>query len=175
MPRFIYRSRINAAASVVFDWHKHPDAFQRLLPPWESVEIVERTGGIRNGDRVTLRSRVGPIWTNWTVEHRDYIEGIQFRDVQISGPFRRWEHTHRVLPDGEHACILEDDIAYELPFGAIGRILGSRFVVAKLRRMFDYRHAVTRADILGERSGVARLTVGPPARQANRHAGANAP
>lgn len=148
MPRFIHRTRIEAPAGDVFDWHKRPGAFERLLPPWESVEVIERTGGIKDGDRVTVLSRVGPMSTRWVVEHRDYVEGVQFRDVQITGPFRRWEHTHRVVPDGAEACTLEDDISYELPFGLAGRLLGGGLVKAKLRRMFEYRHAVTRADVL---------------------------
>ncbi|MHC5109583.1 MAG: TIGR01777 family oxidoreductase [Planctomycetota bacterium] len=148
MPRFIHRTRIEAPAADVFDWHTRPGAFERLLPPWESVEIVERTGGIRDGDRVTLRSRVGPAWTRWVVEHRDYVEGVQFRDVQISGPFRRWEHTHRVVADGAEACTLEDDILYELPLGSAGKLLGAGMIESKLQRMFNFRHSVTRADVL---------------------------
>ena len=156
MPNFTLRTRIDAPAGAVFDWHKQPGAFERLLPPWEQVEIVERTGGIRNGDRVTLRSRVGPAWTRWTVEHRDYVEGEQFRDVQVSGPFRRWEHTHRVLPDGPNACTLEDDIVYDIPLGTVGRLVGTGIVDAKLRRMFAYRHAITCADVAAHRASQER-------------------
>lgn len=156
MSQFIHRSSIKASARDVFDWHKRPGAFERLQPPWESVEIVERIGGIQNGDRVTIRTRLGPLWTHWIIEHCDYIEGTQFRDVQISGPFKRWEHTHRILPDGENACILEDDITYVLPFGLAGKALGAGFVDTKLRRMFEYRHAVTQADIRAHEAGRAR-------------------
>lgn len=160
MSHFMHRSRIAAPARDVFNWHKRPGAFERLQPPWESVEIVQRTGGIQNGDRVTLRTRLGPLWTHWTIEHRDYIDGTQFRDIQISGPFKRWEHTHRILPDGEDACILEDDISYVLPFGIAGKVFGAGFVDRKLRRMFEYRHAITQADILAHKVGRAR----PPMR-----------
>lgn len=148
MPKFIHRTTIAAPAAEVFAWHTRTGAFQRLLPPWESVEVIESRGGIRDGARVTLRSRVGPVWTRWIVEHCDYVEGVQFRDVQISGPFRRWEHTHRVLPEGQNSCTLEDDITYELPLGLAGSFIGGSFVEAKLRRLFEYRHAVTSADVL---------------------------
>jgi uncharacterized protein (TIGR01777 family) len=152
MARFVHRSRIQAPAREVFDWHKRPGAFERLLPPWERVEVVDRTGGIGDGDRVTIRSRVGPTWTRWVIEHRDYVEGEQFRDVQVKGPFKRWEHTHRVIADDSDGCTLEDDILYELPLGFVGRALGRGLVESKLRRMFEYRHAVTRADVLAHRA-----------------------
>ena len=156
MPRFVHSSTIDAPAQAVFDWHTRPGAFERLLPPWESVEVESRTGGIRDGDRVTLRSRVGPLWTRWVVEHRDYREGEQFRDVQISGPFRSWQHTHRVIPNGPNESTLTDEIEYELPMGLAGRLLGGSFVETKLRRLFAYRHAVTAADVRAHQAVVGR-------------------
>jgi uncharacterized protein (TIGR01777 family) len=153
MAKFVHRSRIAASAKEVFDWHKRPGAFERLLPPWERVEVVDRTGGIADGDRVTIRSRVGPTWTRWVIEHRDYVEGEQFCDVQVRGPFKRWEHTHRVIADAGDSCTLEDHILYELPLGLAGRVFGGGLVDSRLRRMFEYRHAVTRADVLAHRAG----------------------
>jgi uncharacterized protein (TIGR01777 family) len=70
-----------------------------------------------------------------------------FRDTQISGPFARWEHTHRVEPDGERACFLEDRIEYALPLEGFGAALGSGYARRKLQRAFDYRHRVTAGDI----------------------------
>lgn len=161
MPRFVHRSRIEAPASNVFEWHKQPGAFERLLPPWERVEVVDRTGGINDGDRVTIRSYVGPLSTQWVIEHRNYVEGAQFQDFQISGPFKQWEHTHRVIPDGPDACYLEDDIVYQLPLGILGKMAGGGLVESKLRRMFNYRHDVTRGDVQAHRAGAgaARMRI----------------
>jgi ligand-binding SRPBCC domain-containing protein len=146
MPReiqFVAQSLIDAPAEVVFRWHAEPDALDRLTPPWEPVEIVQRAPGIHDGDRGVLRVHVGPFRIRWVFEHCDYIEGRQFRDVQISGPFRRWDHTHKMEPQGATACILTDCIRYELPFGVVGRLLAGRFVHRKLTRLFKYRHRVT--------------------------------
>lgn len=147
MPTFRYRTRIEAAAKAVFDWHTQPGALERLTPPWQTVDVVERTGGIESGARVVLLVRVGPVRQRWVAEHRDYIEGCQFRDVQIEGPFARWEHTHRVEPDGPTACYLEDHIEYELPLAPIGRLVAGELIRAELERMFRYRHYVTAHDI----------------------------
>ena len=51
----------------VFAWHERACALERLTPPWEQVEVLQRTGGIHNGGRVTLRSKVGPFWSRWDV------------------------------------------------------------------------------------------------------------
>jgi ligand-binding SRPBCC domain-containing protein len=140
---FLAKSRIEAPAEEIFRWHARPDALERLSPPWDPVEILERAPGIGDGDRGALRVRLGPFKILWLFEHCDYIEGRQFRDVQISGPFRRWEHTHRMDPEGPGACTLTDSIVYELPFGLAGKVAAGWFVHRRLVRLFEYRHRVT--------------------------------
>lgn len=159
MPEFIHRSRIAASAREVFEWHSRPGAFERLKPPWEKVSVIERSGTIKNGDRITIVMQLGPLRQKWIAEHRDYIPGRQFRDVQIKGPFARWEHTHSMRPDGANACVLEDRIRYELPFGKVGHLLGARFTHAKLEKMFDYRHRITSDDLQTHKSGKGGKTM----------------
>lgn len=152
---FIQRSRIMRPAADVFAWHERPGAFERLCPPWERIEVRSRHGGIRYGARAEIRSRVGPLWTNWCVEHRDCIQGERFRDVQLKGPFASWEHTHAVEPVAADACELVDTIRYRLPGGAVGDSIAGAWVRSKLARTFRWRHAVTRADLEREKRGGA--------------------
>ncbi len=152
---FSLTTRIARPASEVFAWHERRGALARLCPPWERVEVVAATGGVRDGARVTVRNKVGPFWMEWRVEHRDYVAGRQFRDVQLSGPFAQWEHLHRVEPDGAAACRLTDEISYRLPGGALGRAIGGGYVRRQLTRLFAWRHAITQADVeLATRYGV---------------------
>ncbi len=139
--------RIERPVNEVFAWHERPGALARLCPPWERVEIVEATGGVRDGARVTVRSKVGPVWSEWRVEHRDYVAGVQFRDVQLSGPFAKWEHVHRFTADGAEACWLTDEITYRLPGGGLGRAVGGGFARRKLERLFRWRQETTKADL----------------------------
>jgi uncharacterized protein len=140
---FVAASSMEASAEVLFRWHAEPGALERLTPPWERVEMIERAAGIRDGDHGAMWVYVGPLRLRWTFEHTGYIEGRQFRDVQTSGPFRRWEHTHMFIPQGAEACRLEDRIEYELPCGALGNFFGGWVVRRKLARVFEYRHRVT--------------------------------
>jgi ligand-binding SRPBCC domain-containing protein len=107
------------------------------------VEVIEAAPGIRDGDRGALRVRMGPLRIRWEFEHRNYLEGRQFQDVQMRGPFKSWVHTHSFTPDGVEACRLEDRIEFELPFGFLGRWLGAAMVRRKLEKLFEYRHRVT--------------------------------
>jgi uncharacterized protein (TIGR01777 family) len=145
--RFVRRSRIEAPAEDVFRWHARPGALTRLTPPWTNVEEIARTGGIENGARTVLRMKIGPAYVRWVAEHYDYIDGRQFRDRQIAGPFAYWDHTHRIEPDGPTACTIEDSIEYALPAGRAGALLGGPFVRRMLDRMFAYRHRITAHDL----------------------------
>lgn len=140
---FVKRTRIAAPVETVFAWHEAPGALEKLTPPWEPVTLAERHGSIRDGDRTVLHLGWGPLRLAWVAEHRDYVPNRQFRDVQVRGPFARWEHTHAFEPDGSGACFLEDRIEYELPLGWLGRLLAGRMTRRKLDRMFAYRHQVT--------------------------------
>jgi uncharacterized protein (TIGR01777 family) len=91
--------------------------------------------------------RIGPLHRRWVAEHRDYLEGRGFRDVQIEGPVARWEHTHTFEPEGPDACTLEDRIEYKLPLGALGRLAGGSIVRSRLNRLFSYRHLTTQQDM----------------------------
>jgi uncharacterized protein (TIGR01777 family) len=144
---FVKRSDFSHSAASVFAWHARPGALERLIPPWSRVRAVARDGGIEDGSRVELRMPVGPMSVRWLAEHRNYVEGQEFTDVQVDGPFSLWEHRHRVTPTSATSCTLEDTIRYKLPVGLLGDAFGASFVRSELERTFAYRHRVTRHDL----------------------------
>lgn len=144
---FRVERRIGVSAEELYGWHARPRAFERLTPPWEPVEVLEKSGGFEDGE-VRLRVAIaGPVRMSWKAIHHGAIPGRQFQDRQEGGPFASWNHTHRFEPDGEQACRLVDDIAYRLPLGPLGKLGGGAFVRRKLSRMFAWRHALTAADL----------------------------
>ncbi|MGE3957336.1 MAG: cyclase [Vicinamibacterales bacterium] len=141
---FVRTTEVSTSARSLFDWHEAPGAFQRLTPPGEPVVVLAQTGGIRDGARVSVRVGWWPLAIRWDLEHVDYQAGVSFTDRQVRGPFRSWRHVHRIIPTGASTCILEDRIDYELPFGPLGDLAAHLIVEPRLRRLFDYRHQVTR-------------------------------
>ena len=96
------------------------------------------------GTRVVLRTKIGPFWQRIEAEHVAYEPGRMFADTMVRGPFARWLHRHIVTPQGPRDCTLTDDIEYELPLGALGRVFGGAFAKRELERLFAYRHEITR-------------------------------
>ena len=142
--RFKKKSIIKASAERVFEFHEAPDAFERLQPPWQKTEVVQPPTSLEVGTRVILRAKVGPFWQTMVAEHVEYEPGKMFADRLVKGPFASWLHRHIVTPRGENECVLTDDIEYELPLGALGRLFGGKFAQSNLDRLSEYRHRVTR-------------------------------
>jgi uncharacterized protein len=147
---FIRTTHIDKISSNdVFSWHIREGAFERLNPPWQKFKVIERKGNIENGGTVKIRMKIaGPIHTTWLVKHSDYIEGKQFRDGQIKGLFSSWTHTHLFNSFENSSSILDDRIEYSLPGGTLSERIASPLINKKLNQMFDYRHRLTREDLL---------------------------
>ena len=142
------RSPMPASADDLYAWHARPAAFQRLQPPWESVQVVDQQGSFGEGFKVTIRATLfGPIGKDWVAQVFDVEPGRQFRDRQLAGPFAEWTHTHAMLPDGTDTSVLDDTIEYRLPLGAVGEFFASGTVRDRIGRMFAYRHALTASDL----------------------------
>jgi ligand-binding SRPBCC domain-containing protein len=143
--KYIYESRIGSSPAAVFAFHQRPDAFATITPPWERTTVVGSVPPLVPGNRVTLRTRIGPIPVTWVAEYTDEFEPDRlFTDRQVSGPFAQWLHHHWFLDDGAGGTILRDEVDYVAPLGALGQWLAGPMIKRKLDRMFAYRHEVTR-------------------------------
>lgn len=147
MSFFCHRSHLPFSPERVFAWHRRPGAFERLSPPWASVRVLEREGGIHNGGRVLLGIAQGPAEIKWEIRHTDYEEDRLFQDEQVSGPFEKWIHVHRFVPADDGGCFLEDDIEWTAPLGAPGRLFSEGFIERELGRLFEFRHTRLRNDL----------------------------
>ena len=144
----------------VYQWHTRPGAFERLTPPWESVELLEPHPGIVNGARARLAVHRGLMRFTWVAEHRDVEPGRQFRDVQLDGPFARWDHLHRFEPAGEGTTDMTDRIEFVPPGGPLGQVVAGNRLRNVIEEMLAYRHATLTADLaLHQRLGGAPQTI----------------
>ncbi len=110
--------------------------------------MLQAPTGLNVGTSVRVRTRLGPFWTTIEALHVDGEPGRSFNDVMVAGPFARWQHRHRSMPQAD-GCRLRDEVDCALPFGWLGRLVEPIAVCPRLRRLFAYRHGVTRSAVLG--------------------------
>lgn len=148
MAVFRHRTVLPVSAGEAYAWHARPGAFGRLLPPWERIRVLDRTGeGLDPGGRVVLRVWTGPAPFRWEVEHVETEPGRSFVDRQVRGPFARWIHRHAFVPEGEGGSVVEDQVEYELPLDAVLGPVGHPVVRSRLERTFRFRHRRTGHDL----------------------------
>jgi uncharacterized protein (TIGR01777 family) len=117
------------------------------MPPWLDVRVHQAATSLTDGSRAEFDVPAGPFHRRWVAEHRGYQPGVQFQDVQLRGPFRSWSHVHRFLEGPGSTSILEDEVTYALPLAPVSHWFAGWFARKSIRRMFAYRHAVTRGDL----------------------------
>ena len=139
-------STVLAPSSLVYDWHTRPGAFQRLVPPWESIQLVNETGSF-DQKKVTLRMKRWGIPIRWVAKHVDVMPPDSFTDVQVTGPFSRWHHKHEFLPLSDTRTKMIDTIDYRLPLHRITTLTSNWLIRRDLNRMLRYRHNIVKHDL----------------------------
>lgn len=123
----------------VFAFFSKPDNLGRITPASMGFEQLSTDFDMRPGLEIDHRIRpVLGIPMRWRSRIEAYDPPHAFADVQVRGPYRRWEHRHtfRSVPGG---TLIEDEVTYALPLGPLGS-LGHRLVVrAQLLEIFRHR------------------------------------
>ncbi len=111
---------------------------ERITPPWLRFRIVEAPGTLVPGARLRYRLRLFGIPIRWRTEIVEWSPPRGFTDLQLSGPFLLWEHTHRLTAvDG--GTEIYDHVRYRLFLGPLGVLIRHLFVGGWVEQIFAYR------------------------------------
>jgi ligand-binding SRPBCC domain-containing protein len=143
MAQFEYSSFIDAPVEAVFGFHQRPDAIELLTPPERKIEVVHRSGGIETGAVVEFLIPLGPFRIRWLAHHIAYEKNRLFIDEQRKGPFTAWVHAHHFAAEGR-GTRLTDSIEFAMPGRRAVEAVAGWWVKRELRKVFAYRHLVTR-------------------------------
>jgi len=125
--------------SEVFDFFSRPENLEQLTPPRMRFRILTPLPiAMQRGATIAYALRVRGFPVRWLTEIECWNPPYEFVDVQAKGPYRLWRHTHRFSEAGGGTSIV-DHVDYELPFGALGRLVNRLQVARDLSQIFDYR------------------------------------
>lgn len=135
---------IAAPLADVFEFFSTPGNLGRITPPNMGFRITAGPDRrLREGDRIQYAIRIFGVPLRWTTRITLWREGEAFADLQESGPYRYWHHTH-TFREVDGAVEMHDRVEYELPFGFLGRLFGAPIVRRQLEAIFAYRAAAIR-------------------------------
>jgi ligand-binding SRPBCC domain-containing protein len=140
------RSRGWVAAPIdeVFAFFDDPANLARLMPPPVRIRLVRiEPDPPRPGSVFEFRYGLGPLRRSWTVRLIDRVVNERFVDETVSGPMRRFHHSHTFTP-ARRGTWIEDRIDFHIgPDGALGAVLDAAAGLV-MRLTLIWRHAMQR-------------------------------
>ena len=122
----------------VFAFFADPANLARVTPPSLGVRLLTRVPEMTAGAVLDYELRWLGIPLRWRAFVREYDPPYRFLDVQLRGPYARWEHRHRFLEE-RGGTVVEDRVVYRLPLGPLGRAAHTVAVGRQLRAAWAYR------------------------------------
>lgn len=123
----------------VFAFFADPGNLEKLTPPAFRLRVLTQPPRpLAAGAVLDLRLSWLGLPMSWRAYIREYDPPYRFVDVQVRGPWSRWEHRHQFLEEGGGTWV-EDRVTYRLPLGPVGRVLHGALVSRQLRELWTYR------------------------------------
>jgi ligand-binding SRPBCC domain-containing protein len=139
----------------IFPFFAEARNLETLTPPWLKFEVLTPAPiTLRTGALIDYRIRVHGLPIRWRTEIVEWNPPHRFVDVQLSGPYRLWHHTHTFEERG-NSTLCRDDVRY-WPRG--GAIIDRLFVRRDVERIFAFRQQKLR-ELFGAKNRPGDLTV----------------
>ena len=123
----------------VFSFFQKAENLQKLTPEWLDFDILTPTPIVmQEGALIDYRLKLLGVPVTWKTRISEWKPMFSFQDVQLSGPYEEWIHTHSFEDSGEHT-LMRDRIQYRPRGGILAPVLNRLFVAANIRKIFDYR------------------------------------
>jgi ligand-binding SRPBCC domain-containing protein len=136
--RHLERTQVVAAPlDRAWEFYADPANLEAITPGWLGFRIHSPGTELRRGALLRYRLSLFGVPVRWTTVIAQWHPPRSFVDVQLSGPYRLWEHTHRLSPVAGGTEI-HDHVRYRVPGGPLAP-LADRIVGRMLAAIFDYR------------------------------------
>ncbi len=135
---------VPAPLDEVFAFFADAGNLERLTPSTTGfVILTPHPIAMGAGTLIDYRIRIAGIPTPWRTLIETWDPPRAFSDVQLRGPYKRWDHRHSFAAVAG-GTLVRDEVLYEMPFGLLGRLAHALFVQRMLDQIFDYRSAALR-------------------------------
>ena len=129
---------VSVPVEEAFAFFANPWNLEAITPPWLRFRIVEAPARLERGSHLRYRLRLFGVPVRWHTEIVDWRPPRSFTDLQLSGPYPLWEHTHRLspVPGGTE---IYDLVRYRTPGGPLAPLVRRVAVRRWLDEIFAYR------------------------------------
>jgi ligand-binding SRPBCC domain-containing protein len=143
--RIRLETEVDAPPERVFDAARDIDLHVSSMRRYRERAVAGRSSGLIGlGETVTWSARHFGVRLSLTSRITEFDPPRHFRDVQVRGPFRRFEHDHFFEPVATGTRMV-DVWEHEPPAGRLGRLVDRLLVRGKLSRLLEQRAREIRA------------------------------
>ncbi|HEY7648318.1 MAG TPA: SRPBCC family protein [Methylomirabilota bacterium] len=139
MPDYILESRVwlPKPRAEVFAFFAEPANLALITPEWLGFQLLAAPP-LGPFAILDYRIRWVGLALRWRTFIREYDPPARFVDVQVRGPYERWEHRHLFVEERGGTWI-DDRVTYRLPLGFLGRALHDLLVRRQLTAIWAHR------------------------------------
>ena len=140
--------RLPGTPEDVFPFFADARNLEAITPPWLGFRVVTPEPiDMGAGALIEYRLKLRGVRLGWRTRIAVWDPPRRFVDVQISGPYRLWHHTHDFEPDGAGGTLMRDTVRYAIPFGPLGRLAHGLVVRRDLDAIFGFRREAVLASL----------------------------
>lgn len=123
----------------IFPFFCRETNLEELTPPFLNFHVVGKsTPEIGEGTLIDYKLKLHGIPLKWQTRIEEWSPNRKFVDTQVSGPYRKWHHTHEFLPLAG-GTLMRDRVLYRLPLGWAGDAAAGWKVSRDVAAIFAYR------------------------------------
>jgi len=141
MPVIVLETQIKSPIGLCFDLSRDIDLHMRSTIQTREIAIAGVTKGLINmGDAVTWEATHFGIRQRLTSRITAFNRPFHFRDSQVKGAFKRFDHDHFFETADTGITLMRDVFDYTTPLGWLGTLADRFFLESYLRSFLTKRN-----------------------------------
>ena len=123
----------------IFAFFQNEKNLEKLSPSFLKFQVLGKsTEELQKGTVIRYRLSLNGIPLRWSSQITHWDPPHQFSDIQLTGPYQTWDHTHSFVqtPKG---VMVSDKVFYKLPLPFFSSWLAGWKVAADVAKIFAYR------------------------------------
>lgn len=136
---FTQETFIEQPLETVFEFFSQAENLDKITPKFLKFQFITPLPiEIKENTHIDYKLHLMGVPFKWKTLISVWQPPHKFVDIQLKGPYKKWEHTHE-FKEMDGGTLMTDRVEYQLPFSIFGRMAHGIFVEQQIKDIFAYR------------------------------------